>query len=382
MSVLGELFALVFRPGMERFRMHLIRRLGLGFLQLSCSACLVSAGDGLRLNQIQVIGSHNSYHVAPPAAVLDLIRGIRPEADAWNYTHPPLREQLAEHGLRQFELDVFADPEGGLFAKPLALRLAAMSGRKVPAWDPEGVMGKAGFKVLHVQDLDCWSRNPTLRSALEELREWSDANRSHLPLAVLVECKDQAHPPLPTRPVAFDRARMMELEKEIREVMPAERIFTPDELRGDAASLPAALAGRGWPAVDALRGRFLFLLDNTGALRDLYLEGNPALEGRLMFVSAPGPEHPAAAWFKRNDPVAQGREIRDLVERGFLVRTRTDSGKADPKQRAAAFASGAQWLSTDHFDAALAPEIRVRFEDGSTVRANPVTHPAGGAVKP
>ena len=32
---------------------------------------------------------------------------------------------------------------------------------------------------------------------------------------VLIECKDAAHPPLPTRPVAFTRDRLLELETAI-----------------------------------------------------------------------------------------------------------------------------------------------------------------------
>ena len=31
------------------------------------------------------------------------------------YTHRPLTEQLSRLGVRQFEIDVFADPEGGRY---------------------------------------------------------------------------------------------------------------------------------------------------------------------------------------------------------------------------------------------------------------------------
>ena len=44
-----------------------------------------------RLNQIQVIGSHNSYHIAPDPAVMSLIAaGGARRAESIDYTHPPL----------------------------------------------------------------------------------------------------------------------------------------------------------------------------------------------------------------------------------------------------------------------------------------------------
>ena len=68
--------------------------------------------DQIRLNQIQVIGSHNSYHagLAPSEAVL--LRKSDPKAAAnLDYRHPALDLQLA-NGVRQLELDIFADSKG------------------------------------------------------------------------------------------------------------------------------------------------------------------------------------------------------------------------------------------------------------------------------
>ena len=54
-----------------------------------------------------------------------------------------------------------------------------------------------------------------------------------------------------------------------------------------------------------------------------------------------------------NDPVADGDRIRELVAMGYLVRTRTDADtvearSGDTTRREAAFASGAQLVSTDY----------------------------------
>ena len=78
----------------------------------------------LKLNQIQVIGTHNSYHLAPESALLQMI-GVASEraAQAIDYSHAPLAKQLTELGIRQVELDVYADPAGKLFSKPVGKNL-------------------------------------------------------------------------------------------------------------------------------------------------------------------------------------------------------------------------------------------------------------------
>jgi hypothetical protein len=342
----------------------------------------IAGGAEPRLNQIQVIGSHNSYHRAPPAEVLEIIGKFQKNAvTAWGYTHPPLAEQLAA-GIRQFELDTYADPQGGLFAKPLAVQLAALAGKPVAAFDPEGALKKPGFKVLHVPDLDCWSQSPTLASALSAMATWSQANPQHLPVMVLMECKDDAHPPLPTRPVPFSRERLLELEQEILTAIPQEKIFRPDDLRQEEASLPAAIQRHGWPTLAALRGKFIFALDNTNVVRERYLETNPTLEGRLLFVSAPDEQHPAAAWFKCNDPQRDHAKIQALVQRGFLVRTRADTSQPEAVMRERAFSSGAQWVSSDHFAPESPAESRVEFGEGRLVRPNPLTGDASLKIIP
>lgn len=343
---------------------------------------LISLATGLagepRLNQIQVIGSHNSYHLAPPAAVLATIGKFRADAaEAWDYSHPPLTRQLSQAGIRQLELDIFVDTQGGRFADPLGPKLANLAGVKLPVFDPNGRLAEPGFKILHVPDIDCWSNTPTLGLALDELAAWSAAHPDHLPVMILIECKDAAHPPLPTKPEPFTRERLLELDAAILKGLPREKLILPDDVRGGAATLREAVSTRGWPTLAAARGKFIFALDNAGAIRERYLEGNPALEGRVLFVSAPDAAHPAAGWFKRNDPLREFDEIQQLVRQGFLVRTRADAG-----QKERAFASGAQWISTDHFAADLPAAARVAFPEGLLVRPNPLIGEDSGPVAP
>ena len=77
----------------------------------SCQAMTAAtADDCLRLNHLQVLGTHNSYHIAPAAPIL---ASLGDRAAALDYTHKPVPVQLGPLGIRQFEFDVFADPAGG-----------------------------------------------------------------------------------------------------------------------------------------------------------------------------------------------------------------------------------------------------------------------------
>ena len=124
------------------------------FLYLSILACVVAGcgNDGsppLQMNEIQVLGTHNSYHIQPRDEILGLVAALvgQETADGLEYTALPLQEQF-DRGVRQIELDVFADPEGGLYAERRALPLIGIDEVSPPE------LYEPGLKVLHVQDLD------------------------------------------------------------------------------------------------------------------------------------------------------------------------------------------------------------------------------------
>jgi len=335
--------------------------------------------DHVRINQVQVIGTHNSYHLRAHDSLLMLVAQRAPElARGLDYSHRPLPEQLSRLGIRQIELDCFADPKGGLYADPRGPKLAAALGLPpVPNHDPAHRLRAPGFKVMHVQDMDYFSSVLTLVEGLQQVRAWSEQHPRHFPIFILLELKEDQPDPALSRPVPFGERELGALEAEILSVFPRQKILTPDEVRGQAATLPEALRQHGWPRLKAARGKVIFGLDNESAVRELYLKGHPALAGRLIFVSVP-PTHPAAAWMKDNDPIGDFGRIQELVRAGFLVRTRADAETIearanDPRRRDQALASGAQFISTDYPEAnpAFSP-YAVGFEDGIVVRINPV----------
>jgi hypothetical protein len=335
--------------------------------------------DRVRINQTQVIGTHNSYHLRGPESLHRLITNYAPGlAQELDYGHRPLAEQFSRLGIRQIELDCFADPQGGLYAEPRGPKAAAALGLPpVPDHDPEHRLRAPGLKVMHAQDIDYFSTVLTLKEGLQQVRAWSDQHPRHFPIFILLELKEDRLLPQLTQPAPFDERELDALDAEILSVFPREKILAPDDVRGKEASLPEALRKHGWPTLKAARGKVMLGLDNPGAVRDRYLKGHPALEGRLLFVSVP-PTHPAAAWMKENNAIGDFDQIQDLVKRGFLVRTRADSGTRaaranDTRRRDQALASGAQFVSTDYPEPnpALSP-YAVRFENGIVVRINPV----------
>lgn len=354
--------------------------LGLLATILFVTGCVtVSPTSNVRLNQIQVIGSHNSYHQRAHESLHTLLARRNPEAaKALDYSHPPLTEQLDRLGIRQIELDCLADPQGGLYANPKGIEWAAQAGLPaVPDQDPPGKLLRPGIKVLHVPDIDYQSSVPTLVDGLKEILAWSDQHPKHVPIFVLLELKNSAESPELTQPVPFDEDGLAELEAEIKSVIPREKLLAPDDIRRGEVSLPAALGKYGWPQLDDVRGRIMFGLDNEGPVRDLYLKGHPALRNRLLFVSVPE-TNPAAAWMKINDPIASFDRIQKLVRAGFLVRTRADSDTEqsrnnDPTQREKAMASGAQFISTDYREPNRKfSEYSVHFKNDVVARFNPV----------
>jgi hypothetical protein len=338
--------------------------------------------ETLRLNDVQVLGSHNSYHVEQPPEVMALLRAFSPElADSLEYSHPPLEQQFDEEGIRQIELDVFADTAGGLYATPAGFELAGLP----PEVDP--LMLEPGFKVFHVQDIDQTSTCVTLVGCLVELRDWSAAHPGHVPIMVLIEVKSDPIPdPVQAGfvvPETIEADDLDALDAEIRTVFEPDQILVPDDVRGDHASLEEAILTEGWPTLGASRGRVLFALDNGGPVLDAYVDGHPALEGRVLFTSSPIGS-PEAAFLKLNDPVADGDAIRDAVAAGYLVRTRADADTVEARtgdvtSRDAALESGAHWVSTDYpvddprFPAAYVATI----PEGTPARCNPVRRPEG-----
>lgn len=286
--------------------------------------------DGLRVHQLQAMGTHNSYHVSSGASVIEL-----------DYTHKPLAEQL-DNGARQFELDInFKQP-----GDPIA--------------------------VYHLELLDQGTTCVLLTDCLQALRGWSDAHPGHHMLYVMLEFKTNYN-------AVLGPDLMAALEQEILSVWPRERIVAPEDVQGDADGLSAGLAARGWPTIDASRGKLLLVLHDAGFWRDKYVEAG--LAGHLLFPDAFGDlTLPYAAVHTLNDPTGDAAKIAAALAAGHLVRTRADSDNVEPlagdyTRATAALASGATFISTDYPPPKGEVDFVFAIPAGTPSRCNPVTAP-------
>jgi len=348
-------------------------------LALSASTAIAQTSDSLHLNQIQVIGTHNSYHAGFAPSAAKFWQSKNPDSfNGLDYRHQSLTQQL-DSGVRQIELDIFADTKGGLYAHPYGPTLVASAHLSPdPPFDPDSVMEKPGFKVMHMQDIDYRSTCQPFTACLNEVRKWSRAHPRHIPIFILVETKQEQPRPGVQKvvPEPFTSSTFDALDAEISSVFPADEIITPDNVRGHYSTLNEAALGGNWPTLADARGKVIFLMDQRAA-GPLYLAGHPSLRGRVLFTNAE-PGQPDAAFIERNDGPAA--EITELVRKGYLVRTRADADTKEARsnstaRRDAMIDSGAQILSTDYpinEPARWEGHYVVTFPGKVAVRASPV----------
>ena len=295
-----------------------------------------------RINEIQFVGSHNSYKQAMSAEHSQALKANNPKAWAsLDYEHLPLGQQL-DLGMRKLELDVFYRPE------------------------------TADFAVGHVQVIDMRSHCQTLKVCLSQLTNWSNNNRDHAPIWISFNTKDQAIPSLPTPPPFTPEA--LTLLDQVLETGLGGRLIRPRDI-----------TNLTWPKLSEAQGKFLLILDEQGAKREAYLSNWRA---RPMFTNSPA-DHPAAAVMIINDPIADASVIRSLVKQGYLVRTRADADTVEARQndtrrRDAAFASGAQAISTDYYlpSTRFASPYQVSLPNTTEpIRCNPINAPKNCLTK-
>ena len=243
------------------------RREGYRYLAVGMAGAMsiaMAVADEPRLNQIQVIGTHNSYHIAPAPAIYELVASAgRRRAEGLDYSHRPLDEQLSQLGHPRDRARPVRRPQRRIVRRAKLAKDGQESGQgSGPDPAADGKLREPGFKVLHIQDVDFRTHTPTFVDALKQIRSWSRAHRNHVPIMIMIELKDEAIFGLSTKPVKFGRDEVDEVDIEILSVFDRSEILTPDRVRGRFKTLPEAIRAQGWPALDAVRGLVMFSLEN------------------------------------------------------------------------------------------------------------------------
>ena len=218
---------------------------------------VLSESTNISINHTQFVGSHNSYKQSMPDGFIKQLMKVNPGLmESLEYEHIPLAEQL-DLGIRKLELDVFY------------------------------VSKEEQFLVGHVQQIDMNSNCATLRICLTQIISWSQNNPTHGPIWISFNAKDSYIFGLPT-PEVFSPVAFALMDSIIEEML------------GEKLIRPRDIVDLNWPLLDEARGKFILILDEGGAKRDLYYDG---WQQRPMFTNAPE-GHPAAAIMILNDPIA------------------------------------------------------------------------------
>ncbi len=358
--------------------------------------------DELKINQIQTIGSHNSYRLHTRPEIFNTCvnlynQGVIPPGynpNEWDYTHATLEKQFDNFKIRSIELDIYHDPHGGQFYYQKGNSLAGLNDTsKIPE------LLSPGFKILHIPDVDYMTNYYTFKDALIHIENWSDAHPNHFPVFIMIELKTETlKDALPasvfTASLPFTKNALDSIDLEIKQIFGdgLTKVITPDNLRGNFATINEAVKAGKWPTIGESRGKVCFILMTSSQQEQDYLSGHDNLNGRAAFIFSSAGK-PEAAFLKYDDAVVNLDTIKKYVSEGYFIRTRADAGtwearSGDYNPMNKAFESGAQLVSTDYYK----PDYRcdtsstwtcysVQFPGGNTAVVNPVCGPKNAENK-
>lgn len=322
----------------------------------------------LRLNDIRVLASHNSYKKLPHPKVIRFLSRFKKRLGEENnpiqldYGHVPIEMQLSEYNIRGLELDVYYDPQGSLYRKRKINRF--LLGQKVKVRDEK--MKQPGFKVLHIPDIDFETNYLTFKDALNSIKRWSINNPNHSPIFINIEAKgtSAADESSFLRMIGFKRSIRMDslaflaLNKEIMSIFSENEVYKPIQLKSKYNCIKDRIFAEGWPLLSDCMGKIIFILQGNN--EDIYKRMLMSNQTLCMFAyDEPG--NPNTAFVLRNNPKNHEEEIQ-LLTNNYIVRTRSDAATIEARNNDyscynAALKSNAQIISTDYYKSDL------RFSD-------------------
>ena len=278
----------------------------------------LAAADEIRLDDIRVVATHNSYKQDIPSASAFLYGAIG-MGGRYGYSLPTLTEQL-NTGVRSFELDIYSS---------------------------SSVQG--GFAVMHNSLVDGGSSASSLYLALSELKMWSDYNPKHVPVTVLIEPKTLGGMGYS----ALNSDDLLALDEMLAELFGA-KLYTPAQALGGYSSFSELRADNGYPFLSEMLGKFIFLL-HDGSAAERYIALDTTMRTQKMFYAIDlynDSGHAPQAMFAIINGFSDERG-RTAYERAvathFIIRTMADEyGDFGEEKLASVLQSEANIISTDY----------------------------------
>lgn len=304
--------------------------------------------SGIRFNEVSFIATHNSYQKSSVPAYIELIENLSVVSfGAMNrekpyYNSDTLTEQL-NLGIRSIELDVETIVKGG----------------------------KVSFACCHSPIIDARSTCYDFALALQEIKMWSDANKGHLPITIIIEPKKIFIPEPGMKFFDFDSVK--HLDTLVKDVF-GDKLLTPSDMIGNYDSFKDMRENDGWPLLEETAGHVMFLLHEC-SVTEKYISQDKSMRTQSMFpmLRYKDIDRDCTSFVLMNYPDQADEKSAELHEKHIIYRTMVDDyGVKDDEREAYAFKCGAQIMSTDYpikSDIENAKKV-VSFDNGATVRIN------------
>lgn len=300
--------------------------------------------DGVKINEIAVIGTHNSYQMLPTPQkyafekYLMFLSGGK-KGTKLNFEMDPYTEQL-EHGIRNLEIDIETVDKDG----------------------------EVSFIVTHSPISDNTSSAYDFAKGLKEIALWSDNNPKHLPVYLLIEPKGEVQSINNMENFSVEYAK--ELDEIIREAL-GDRLLTPKQIMGDYESLEEMRMADGWPTLREAAGRIVVLL-HPCSVTDEYISIDTSLSSQAMFpmLRFDGIDKPYASFILDNEPeIATENNKKTVGEKNLMVRTRADNYPTFSDERYSYTDDcGSHIITTDYPPRYVRAQEHVYDFDGYTVK--------------
>lgn len=258
-----------------------------------------AVSDGVRINDIAVIGTHNSYQrkgTLPKRGLMRLLQLISFGAveNKAVFEMDTFTQQL-EQGVRNLELDIETVDDNG----------------------------EISFIVTHKPIFDNVTSAYDFTKALEEIVLWSDNNPEHMPVYLLIEPKSDVAQVNNMKKFSLEYA--LKFDSELRRCL-GDRLLTPAEAMGDYDSLEDMRNADGWPTLEQASGRIIVLLHPCDVTQE-YVDYDVTVSSQAMFpMLRPDEAGKSYASFILDNNPASARENNKMTvdEKNLMVRTRAD----------------------------------------------------------
>ncbi len=256
--------------------------------------------DGVKLNEIAVLGTHNSYQrlaTKETRFAMNLIDSITFKKfglNTFDFEMDTLTEQL-EMGVRNVEIDI-------------------------ETLDKDD---KIEFKVTHNSLIDNASSAYDFEKALQEIKMWSDNNPEHIPVIIIVEPKSFVIEINGMKKFSLEYAK--ELDKIVADTL-GDSLLTPEDMLRDYASFKEMRENDDWISLKEARGKILVLLHDCD-VTESYIALDESIKTQKMFpmLRYDDRNESYTSFILENDAWrADERKAENIDESNLIVRTRAD----------------------------------------------------------